>query len=201
MTARSSPPEVRTAVSDDLDALGPVVARAFADDPVWRHLVRRRDRWKAAPSFFAATLGHPVDRAEVFTTAGWEGAAVWAAPGRWKVKPTEEAAVAVPAVRLFGPGLVRAVRFLAALEKVHPPEPHWYLAILATDPAHQGRGIGSALLAPVLDRCDSEGLPAYLESTRESTVAFYARHGFTVTEPLTIADGPTLYPMWREPSG
>ncbi len=193
--------EVRVATTDDRPALGGVLAGAFEDDPVWRHLVPRRDRWRAAPSFFAATIGHPTERGEVYTTTGREGAAVWSAPGRWKVKPTEEVSVAGPAVRLFGTGLVRAMRFLTTLEKAHPPEPHWYLAILATDPDHQGHGVGSALLAPVLERCDVEGLPAYLESTRESTVAFYARHGFTVTEPLTIADGPTLYPMWREPSG
>ncbi len=201
MTVPPSPPEVRTAGAEDLDALGPVLARAFADDPVWRHLVRRRDRWRAAPGFFAATLGHPVERGEVFTSTRREGAAVWAAPERWKVKPSEEVAVAGSAVRLFGAGLVRAVRFLAALEKAHPTEPHWYLSILATDPAHQGRGVGSALLGPTLERCDGQGLPAYLESTREPTVAFYARHGFAVTEPLTIADGPTIYPMWREPQG
>lgn len=187
------------ATTEDLPALGGVIARAFADDPVWRHLVRRHDRWRAAPRFFAAAIAHATGRGEVYTTAEREGAAVWASPGRWKVKPTEEVAVVRPAVPLFGTGLVRAIRFLATLERAHPPEPHWYLAILATDPAHQGRGIGSALLAPVLERCDREGLPAYLESTRESTVAFYARHRFVVTEPLTIADGPTIYPMWRDP--
>ncbi len=83
------------------------------------------------------------------------------------------------------------------LERQHPTEPHYYLAMLGTDPAHQGRGIGSALLAPVLERCDEEGLPAYLESSKESNIAFYARHRFDLTKPFQLKGGPTMYFMWR----
>ena len=32
-------------------------------------------------------------------------------------------------------------------------------------PELQGRGIGSALMQPVLERCDRDGMPAYLEAT------------------------------------
>lgn len=62
----------------------------------------------------------------------------------------------------------------ATAEAHHPDEPHWYLATLGTDPSAQGRGIGSALLADVLERCDREATPAYLETETEANVAFYA---------------------------
>jgi hypothetical protein len=52
----------------------------------------------------------------------------------------------------------------------------------------------------VLERCDAEGLPAYLESSKASNVPFYERFGFRVTQDLQLApDAPTLYGMWREP--
>ena len=58
-----------------------------------------------------------------------------------------------------------------------------------------------ALLAPVLGRCDREGLPAYLESSKESNIAYYERFGFAVIGELQAAPGgPTLWPMWREPA-
>ena len=42
-------------------------------------------------------------------------------------------------------------------------------------------GARDEVLAPVLERCDAEGVPAYLESSKESNVSFYRRHGFDVT--------------------
>ena len=85
------------------------------------------------------------------------------------------------------------------MEKAHPEEPHWYLAVLGTAPEHQGKGVGSALISPILQKCDAEGVPAYLESSKESNIPFYQRHGFEVTGEIKVKNGPTLWPMWRDP--
>ena len=81
----------------------------------------------------------------------------------------------------------------------HYREPHWYLSTLGTDPEAQGRGLGSAMLAPVLGLCDEDGWPAYLESSKESNIPFYERHGFRVTGEIQVPDGPKLWPMLRPP--
>jgi hypothetical protein len=58
------------------------------------------------------------------------------------------------------------------------------------------------VLGPVLDICDREGLPAYLESSKERNVAFYRHHGFEVTGELSLPEGSVrLWLMWREPLG
>lgn len=93
----------------------------------------------------------------------------------------------------------RGLRALTALERARPREPHWYLAVLGTDPAWQGKGTGSALVHPVLDRCDHDGLGAYLESSKERNVLYYQRFGFTVTGEIAIPNGPTVWLMWRDP--
>jgi ribosomal protein S18 acetylase RimI-like enzyme len=77
--------------------------------------------------------------------------------------------------------------------------PHWYLAVLGTDPSAQGAGIGSALIGPTLGRCDAEGIPAYLESSKEANISFYQRHGFRVTQEIDLPQGPKLWAMLREP--
>ena len=59
-------------------------------------------------------------------------------------------------------------------------ELHFYLQGLGTDPPRQGEGLASAAMQPVLTRCDAEGIPAYLESTKERNVGFYEGHGFAV---------------------
>jgi ribosomal protein S18 acetylase RimI-like enzyme len=86
------------------------------------------------------------------------------------------------------------------MERAHPRSPpHWYLAVLGTEPELQGRGLGSAVLAPVLEQADRDGVAAYLESSKESNIAFYARHGFRVSGEVRLPRGPKLWPMWRDP--
>ncbi|WP_344068805.1 GNAT family N-acetyltransferase [Streptomyces crystallinus] len=84
---------------------------------------------------------------------------------------------------------------------VHPHgRAHTYLLLIAVAPDRQGQGAGAALMAPVLERCDREGLPAYLEASSARSSVLYERLGFVhLGEPLRLPDGPLMYPMWREP--
>jgi GNAT superfamily N-acetyltransferase len=85
------------------------------------------------------------------------------------------------------------------MEKDHPHEPHWYLNLIGVEPSAQGHGGGSALLAHTLERCDAEGLPAYLDSNTERSIPLYQRHGFEVTEEVRLPrGGPPFWRMWRE---
>jgi GNAT superfamily N-acetyltransferase len=81
-------------------------------------------------------------------------------------------------------------------------DPHWYLALLGVSPGCQGRGIGRALLTPVLRRADQEGLPCYLETFVSANVPFYEHRGFQVVEagvePLSQI---AFWAMKREPLG
>jgi ribosomal protein S18 acetylase RimI-like enzyme len=86
------------------------------------------------------------------------------------------------------------------MEEQHPQDrSHWYLFILGTEQAAQGRGLGSALLAHVLARVDADRMPAYLESSSERNIALYGRHGFEITSEVAIPGGPRIWPMWRGP--
>lgn len=53
---------------------------------------------------------------------------------------------------------------------------HFYLS-----PAHQGHGIGSAVLRTLLDRAEAERVPVHLNVLRGSPARrLYERHGFTL---------------------
>ncbi|MFD7713229.1 GNAT family N-acetyltransferase [Streptomyces sp. NPDC059786] len=84
---------------------------------------------------------------------------------------------------------------------VHPAgRAHVYLWMIGVVPERQGEGLGTALMRPVLERCDREGLPAYLEASNARSRALYERLGFAVTGPaVVLPDGPLMWPMWREP--
>lgn len=195
--------EARRAGASELPQVATVLARAFEDDPLWRWVVGPRDdadRRARLDRFFAAVIGKLHARHElVFTTGDFAGAAVWDPPGQWQVRLGDEARVAPAALGAFGLGVTRLLRLLLAVERAHLREPHYYLFSIGADPALQGRGVGAALLAPMLARCDAEGMPAYLESSNRRNVPFYRRHGFLETGELQIADGVQLTLMRRPP--
>jgi GNAT superfamily N-acetyltransferase len=162
---------VRLAGDDDLDAMCAALAAAFDDDPVMLYLLApgagRPERLRRF--FLLLTRLQHLPHGGCYTTEDRAGGALWDPPGHWKM-PNRAVFRALPSLlSVLGARSITALRALSQIERLHPAEPHWYLAVLGTAPAHQGRGIGSALLAPVLGICDRDGLPAYLESSRRTT--------------------------------
>jgi GNAT superfamily N-acetyltransferase len=193
---------VRLALDEEVDRLCSVLARAFADDPVSAHLIpgpRRRPGGLRA--FFSIQMRQEVlPFGGAFTTDDLAGAALWVPPGRPPTPMRSAALALLPVVPyVAGRHLGRTVAGLVQIASLRPREPHWYLATLGTDPSRQRQGVGSALLAPVLARCDAEGARAYLESSKEANLPFYRRHGFEVSGQVRLAGGPTVWTMWREP--
>jgi GNAT superfamily N-acetyltransferase len=182
---------------------GAAMAAAFFDDPtvIWM-MPDEHSRHRRLQRFFATLHRHyfgPFGEC-VMVREGRTvlGAAYWAPPGAHV--PDSRQMRAVPGLLLaLGRRVEPASQALNYLTKRHPSEPHWYLAAIGTRPAHQGQGIGSALLRGVLQRCDEHGEPAYLESSKESNIPFYERHGFAVTEVLTPPDSATWWGMYRRP--
>jgi RimJ/RimL family protein N-acetyltransferase len=86
------------------------------------------------------------------------------------------------------------------MEEHHPAEPHYYIRWIGVRPALQGHGLGTELMQPVLERADSDGVPAYLEASNERSAALYERLGFVHLGTLQVAGGaPPLWPMRRPP--
>jgi GNAT superfamily N-acetyltransferase len=105
----------------------------------------------------------------------------------------------MPSVHRLGRRLPAALRLQALLDRKHHEvaEPHWYLSLLGTDPSFQRRGVGSALLAPVLARAHEQGIPAYLETQKEMNVPYYRRHGFELVEQIQARGCPPMWTMSR----
>ncbi|HTW41431.1 MAG TPA: GNAT family N-acetyltransferase [Solirubrobacteraceae bacterium] len=198
----ATPPEVRRAGAQDVPALAAMLSRAFYDDPVaswaWRP---DRLRAGALERFQAIRLRQLLHGQEIWTTGDRLSAALWAPPGSWHMSLRETAMLA-PC--FWRPSLFARMPLVALgwekLERAHPRRPpHYYLAVLGTDPDAQGRGLGSAVLRPVLEQCDNDGIGAYLESSKERNIDFYARHGFQLLGEIQLLRGPKMWKMWRDP--
>ena len=188
--------------ADDLDVAERVLGRAFADDPIMEFIFAgRRDPQAGIGRLFRLIASEHIRHVGSSITSDETGIALWAPPGKWKLGWAPQLRLAPKLLRLFGPSSFRHLAAYNLMEKRHeamPPD-HWYLAVIGTDPDHQGTGVGSALITPVVERCDEQGLGAYLESSKAVNVPYYRRFGFEVVEEHDFSGGPSYWRMWRDP--
>ena len=184
-----------------------VLGRAFAADPLFAHVLPdERRRAAALPALMQVAVTNCQRHGACYTTAGGvRGVAAWNGPGN---EITDEQMMAAgfgaaaaqmgdEAVgRLFG-----VIQYWDGLRARALPGPHWYLMVLGVEPAHQGRGIGGRLIAPVLAQADAAGLACYLETELARDVEFYTRHGFAVLAEGEVPDaGVHYWTMSRPPA-
>jgi ribosomal protein S18 acetylase RimI-like enzyme len=193
---------VRSASAGDVSELASALGRAFFDDPLMKWLLPERDaRAEGLPLMMKTMTQHHYlagGGTEVAAVDDVIGAAtLWSPPGDWQETPREEELMMPDLQRALGSRISALLSAFELIHEHHPEEPHWYLAIIGSDPAVRGVGFGHALMLSRLDRCDAEKTPAYLESTNSANVPYYERFGFEVTRELVVPGGPTVWAMWR----
>lgn len=199
----------RPALRTDRAVAARIAAAGFFDDPVMGWVFRDPgDRLAKLENIFGGLVDDMLPDRGVVHLLGEVSVAFWREPGFDERRPASERiqdagsedAEPEPFVNPFtDEELERLIVLGAAMSEAHPHEEHWYLNVVSTLPGHQGRGLGAAVLRPVLERCDAEGHPAYLESSNPRNQSLYRRHGFVEGEPIPVGDGPPLVPMWRDP--
>ncbi len=185
------------ASAENVERLRAVLADAFFEDPMLSWLMPNdRTRRAQLRRYFGIELRHyTLPRGRVWTTADLAGAALTLPPRAWRA-PTR---VTLLEGSAFLTHLVRASSVGAAMEWRHVRGAHYYVRDVGVLPSRQGQGLGSTLLRPTLERCDREGLPAYLEASSERSAALYERLGFSVTRELRVGASPPLWLMRRDP--
>lgn len=179
----------------------PTLLVALADDPLWRWLYPDDETYEQAfpeVMLLAARAGFALGTVDI--AEGGKAVAVWEPPGS-DTDPDEVAAMWGAHFQTYGDP-ARLGDIFAWSERFgssHPTEPHWYLGGIGVVPELQGRGHGSALLRRGLERCDRDGLPAYLEASNARNRPLYERHGFEVIGEIQAADSPSVWPMLRPP--
>jgi GNAT superfamily N-acetyltransferase len=199
-TAPTIDRSIRSAGAVDLDDVAVTVAAAFLDDPVTHWLLpNETQRVQLAGPLFRLYVEPYLSHRETYLTSDGAGAAVWLPPGAELFTAAQEERFGQQLEELVGDDIVRFGQLAEVFAEHHPTEPLWYCQFLATVPAFQSQGIGSALLRDVLQRADRDGVPAYHEATTPRNRALYERHGYVNQGEFRLPDGPPLWRMWRDP--
>jgi len=202
MASEDGSDSVRATLAD-VRRIAATLARAFQDDPLMRYAIADAEqRRRLLPRLIALNVRYGCRYGEVYTTPGYEGAAIWLPPGQthmtlWRILRT-----GMFTAPLWAPWL--ALRRLAVsgdhAARLHArclTEPHWYLVQIGIEPAAQRHGIASRLIQPMLTRMDAANLPCYLETENAANIAFYQRLGFRVIAENTSPGYPPIWGMIR----
>lgn len=191
-----------------LDEIGTVGAAAFGDDPFFSFLMpnermRRRALWIFCRATVAEIGAAAVVHGARDASGRLVGTAAFVRPGGWPLSIPGQLRQLRSALVAMAPrprALVDGSRYLFAIEKIHPKDHMWYLALLAVDPSVQRGGIGGAMQNQVYPEADEEGLDSYLETQKEANLAYYRRFGYEVERELRpVRNGPPLWTLRRRP--
>ncbi|TDU76043.1 GNAT family N-acetyltransferase [Streptomyces sp. KS 21] len=197
--------EIRQADQSDRDAVARLLDEAFRTDPVSSWVFPDPEHRAAVHGRF---LGVFVDVAlaegRIDYAVDGSAAALWLRiPAGEPEGEAAEDDVPARMRAVADPGNERCELVGRLTGAVHPTaEEHEYLLMIAVAPGRQGEGLGTELMRPVLERCDREGVPAYLEASSERSKGLYERLGWVFTgEAVQLPQGPLMWPMWRKPQG
>lgn len=187
----------------DIEILKNVLAKAFMYDPMVNWTVKHDEKFFIRTELMFETILKHFGLKQGFINTNEEknACAVW-------IPPKKESSISLSGLSLLSAwikivGLKRMLKVMKGstlVENAHPKFPCYYLVTLGVDPSYQNQGIASDLIKPVLDKCDKEGIPAYLETSNEDNLLFYKKHGFEIrsiiSEPQLL---PKTWTMIREP--
>jgi GNAT superfamily N-acetyltransferase len=193
---------LRHARRADLPTIVEIWVDAFSDDPYFRWIEPRDERWLAFGTAWLSFIAQlTFERGHTLIAEPADVAIAWVPPDIELVDA--DAVERARGIIVEHAGEARAeeaLRTIVAARAHLLEEPHWTLQYIGVRGATQGRGLGAAAAAPGLARCDDEALPCSLISTNPKNVPFYARQGFEVAAEISTPDGvATLRPMHRAP--
>jgi ribosomal protein S18 acetylase RimI-like enzyme len=180
---------VRQLAEGEIATASATLGRAFLNEPLMVFAFPDLDiRRRLFPSYFTPGVRLALALGEVWCTDDLSAVACWRRPGSGA--PTAEllaaAGVHDPPDSIGAKAAERAdpvyAHLAARQEQLRVPPDHWYLSMVGVAPDHQGRGLGSAVLRPVVDRARDAREPVFLETLAPRNVGFYEKNGFSLID-------------------
>ena len=146
--------QARLASVIDQTSLMASMILAFNNDPIIRWMYPNPHQYLSHFANLVKALGEKAfDHNSAYKICnhldGDIGAAFWLPPS---VDPDFDGVTEHLQQSIFEPQQATVFETLEQMGEYHPHEPHWYLAFLGVEPPQKGKGLGSALIQPMLMR-------------------------------------------------
>jgi ribosomal protein S18 acetylase RimI-like enzyme len=192
---------------DQIDVAAGILARAFQLDPPMLYICPDpASRARVLPPMMKAFVTYAWMFGEPLTTSETPKAvALWLPLDDLSEDPERDRRAGIDQMHatLGAETLTRFKHFVSTVDRFHQrtaPGRHLYLSTLGVEPSRQGQGLGSALIRPMLERADADGLPCYLETFQPRNVPLYQKHGFKIMiEEVEPNSGVRGWAFLREP--
>lgn len=193
-SAAQAPARIRLATAGDKAVAVAMLTESFREDP---HInwysgngPRKRQKIRALMAYaFEKSLAN----GDVYITEEQTAVAIW------KNQPQQRMSwgllwETLRFLLVYGPGKVMAISKLdQQIEAKYPAgRPKYYLWVLGTHPDHQGKGLGSRLMNPLLAEAEHRGLEVYLETTNIRNLPIYEKKGFAPYDKLSVPGNPPI---------
>ncbi|MCK5141051.1 MAG: GNAT family N-acetyltransferase [Candidatus Heimdallarchaeota archaeon] len=185
----------------DIEKAVAVLTRAFHEDPLIRLIYPdSEERKRYTPILWKFLTKDGLKYGEVYSpTKEIEGVAKWLPPGRehmgiWRTIRSGGLKMGVALTRQnderkLSPRRIEEItNKITQIHKGLMKEPHWYLANIGVDTEFQGKGYGSKLIKPMLERIEKTGYPVFLETNFEGNVGLYEHLGFDLIDETKIPE-------------
>src|SRR3954469_16991865 len=209
-TVRIGVPQVRPAEQRDVPRIAATLTIALADSRWTRWALPADGRMQRLTRLHELDAGHRgVSTGTTWVTDDVTSVASWeappGAPGTRPLPGDVRGALERELPRLAADRADAVTRTRELIGSLRPDRPHWWLGHLGTPPSARRQGLGppppprrqglaTAALAPVLARCDEDGLPAAAAAYTWANVRFLRRFGFEVATATRTPDDEL--PLW-----
>lgn len=190
----------------DLKRLTEIAADAYRDYPLHKWFTKGKNDPVASGLIMQITLKAMAKDAIIYTdSAEMNGFAVWFPFGFKgnKILPFFFNG-GLKLIFRCGFGIIGRLwayeKYAMSLKKEITNHYDWYLYNISVKQEAQGKGFATKLLRPMLEFCDNEQMPAYLETNKEKNVGLYQHYGFELKSSALIPNTTVShYAMVREP--
>jgi GNAT superfamily N-acetyltransferase len=188
---------IKIATSLDQTQLIAALTLAFNTDPIMRWMYPTPHEYLTYfPVFAGAFGGRAIEQGTAYYIDGYSGAALWLGPN---IHPDFDAIATLVQQSIAEKDQALLFAIFEQMAHYHITEPHWYLPLMGVEPTQQRLGCGAALIKSVLEQCDRDQIPAYLESTKPENIPFYERRGFELIGTVQMETAPPVFSMLRKP--
>jgi ribosomal protein S18 acetylase RimI-like enzyme len=183
-----------------------MLANAFDTNPLHQAIFKNSaTRAKASRAIFTAMLKDGIRFGRVLCAykPALVGILVWYPPGAYPLSPSRHIRLTPHYLRAAAvdfAGLMKFVRVLTMLKRLHPKEPHCYCCCLGVAPGFQGQRIAWSLAIHLYREAQRMRIPIYGETVQQSHVHWYRRlGGWVIHKSLELFPGaPPICTMCGE---